>query len=370
MFEQIISFENLLLAYKRASKAKHDRIYIQEYEYNLEYNLFDLQKRLRNETFEWGNYHSFFVYEPKKRHISAAPFEDRIVHHAIHNYIEPLFERNFIDHSCACRKGKGTHKGLLYTFSLVKKNKYYLKCDISKYFDSINGAILYKLLKKEISDEKLLRLLKRLIASGSISNREGQQRLGFLRSELNDNNHGVPIGNLTSQLFANIYLNELDKYVINKLGFNSYLRYMDDFVLFANTKNELWQALKKIDRFISTKLKLKLHPHKVNVAPVLCGIDFLGYKTYPKKIFLRQRNLHRFYRRQKNQALDLVGGRNLDSIKHSIASFLGIINYLYPKPVRDYWFTEVFSHPFNILESSTKLPDKISYPFVDRKESL
>lgn len=368
MFKQVTSFKSLLKAYKNAAKAKKDRRYVQEYDYNLEYNLYELQRKLRSETYNWGNYRSFYVHDPKKRLISAAPFEDRIVHHAIHAVIEPLFEKKFIPRSYACRKNKGTHKGLLYTFEAVQKNSYYLKCDIANYFDSINGQILYRLLQKEIKDKKLLRLLKRLIASGSVATRESQQKLPFHREELTEFDRGVPIGNLTSQLFANIYLHELDIFVKQRLGVKDYIRYMDDFVLFADSKKRLWSILENLEEFLSAKLKLRLHPRKVEVTPIYAGTDFLGYKIYPEKILLRRRNLVNFHHRRKKHAPKLLAGKEWNHIEHSIASFLGMANYLYPKQLRDYWFSEVFSHPFNILEISTRLPDRILYPLVERKE--
>ena len=162
MFEKITTFKNLLKAYKNASKAKSDRLYVQKYNYNLEYNLLNLKKRLNNETYKWGKYKSFYVYDPKMRLVKAAPFEDRIVHHAIHNIMEPIFEKTFISDSYACRKNKGTHKGLVKAFKYMKENKYYLQCDIRKYFDSINGTILFSIIKNSISDPKLLKLLKTL----------------------------------------------------------------------------------------------------------------------------------------------------------------------------------------------------------------
>lgn len=370
MFEQITSFKNLLNAYKKAAKVKKGRLYVQEYNYALEYNLLNLQEKLRTGTYHWGEYKSFYVYDPKKRLIAAAPFEDRVIHHAICNVIEPIFEKTFIDDSYACRKNKGTHKALMHSFGFIQKTNYVLKCDIAKYFDSINGRILFSLLKKEITDKKLLELLKTLIASGSQVARLSQEKLSFFANELTPTDCGVPIGNLTSQLFANIYLNELDYFIKEKLAIKYYLRYMDDFVVFSQNKKELWKLAEKIGDFLKTQLKLSFHLEKVTVSPTRCGIDFLGYKIYPKKILLRHRNLVNFFKRRKKHKKWLEKGVKTEKIIRSCASFLGIVNYLYPKALRDYWFAEVFSQPFNILANSIKSLDKISYPFVERKESI
>jgi len=362
MFEQVTSFKNLLNAYRKAAKVKKDRLYVQEYDYNLEFNLLNLKKQLRNGAYQWGEYKNFYVYDPKKRLIAAAPFENRIVHHAICNVIEPIFEKTFIDDSYACRKGKGTHKALLRTFEFVKETNYVLKADISKYFSSINGQILFSILKKKISDAKLLKLLETLIASGAQATHFSQQKLSSFANRLTPTDRGIPIGNLTSQLFANIYLNELDYFVKNELAIEPYLRYMDDFVIFGQDKKELWQTVKKIRAFLKNRLLLSLHPKKTSVSPTRCALDFLGYKIYPEKILLRHRNLVNYFRRRKKY--------QTKALTHSRASFLGIVNYLYPKALRDYWFAELFSQPFNTLDNSMASVDKISYPFVERKESI
>lgn len=369
MFSHLTSFKNLLDAYKKAAKVKKDRLYVQEYDYNLEFNLLNLQKKLKNGTYQWGEYKRFYVCDPKKRLIAAAPFEDRIVHHAICNMIEPIFEKTFIDDSYACRKNKGTHKALRRTFEFVKEANYVLKADISKYFNSINGQILFSLLKRKISDPKLLKLLETLIASGSQATC-GQQKLPLLANTLTLADCGVPIGNLTSQLFANIYLNELDHLVKEKLAIEYYLRYMDDFVVFGQSKKELWKLAGEIREFLKTRLKLTLHPQKVHLTPTRCFLDFLGYKIYPEKILLRHRNLANYFKRRKKHKKWLEKEVKTDKIIQSRASFLGIANYLYPRALRDYWFREVFSQPFNILASSIKSLDKISYPLVERKDNI
>lgn len=370
MFEQIISFKNILNAYKKAAKVKKDRLYVQEYDYDLEYNLLNLQRNLKNGTYQWGEYKNFYVYDPKKRLIAAAPFENRIVHHAICNIIEPIFEKTFISDSYACRKGKGTHTALLRTFEFIKETNYVLKADISRYFNSINGQILFSILKKKISDTKLLKLLEALIASGAQATCLSQQKLPSFANRLTPADRGTPIGNLTSQLFANIYLNELDHFLKDKLAIEHYIRYMDDFVIFGQNKKELWQTAKKIRAFLKDRLLLSLHPKKTSVSPTRCALDFLGYKIYPEKILLRHRNLVNFFKRRKKHQRWLEKGVKTEALTHSRASFLGIANYLYPKALRDYWFAELFSQPFNTLDNSIASVDKISYPFVERKESI
>jgi len=201
LFNKIYSFENLHLAYLKASRCKRYRDNVLEFSYNLEGNLLKLQKELLNQTYQHGKYREFIVKDLKKRHIKAAPFRDRVVHHALCNIIEPIFDKGFICDSYACRKDKGTHKAIkktqifLRSISDVKAKKalledtYCLQCDISKYFASIDHKILLNLIKKKIADKKVLWLIQGILDS-SYDNEPGK---------------GIPIGNLTSQLFANIY---------------------------------------------------------------------------------------------------------------------------------------------------------------------
>lgn len=372
LFDQLTDFGNLLAAYKRAARVHRNRISVQTYEYDLEARLLSLRDRLKSGDYRFGSYHTFTVSDPKIRRIAAAPFEDRIVHHAIHAVIAPLFEPDFIADSYACRKGKGAHRALLRCFFLAQTHQYVLKCDISKYFDSVNGKILFRLLAAKISDNQLLELLTRLIKGGAQTAPGAQQSLFADDPAIAPGDHGIPIGNLTSQLFANIYLNELDRFVVKEFPDHPYLRYMDDFLVFGSNKRALWEIEAAIRRFLTRRLRLALHPRKVSVSPVRAGLDALGFVTRPDRIRLRHRNLVRYLQRKTLQDRRLrqgVWGSDLGSIISSRASFAGMANYLYPKALRDYWVADAFAQPLAILPSSITSAESSSYPFVERKES-
>ncbi len=284
MFNKIYSFQNLYSAYLKARKCKKYRDEILKFGYNLEENLLELQEELFNQSYQHGDYREFVVCDSKKRKIKAAPFRDRVVHHALCNIIEPIFDKGFIYDSYACRIEKGTHKAIKRVQSFLKNNlnSYCLECDVSKYFDSINHKILLTLIKKKILDEKVLWLIKIIIESDN-------KRIGV----------GIPIGNLTSQLFANSYLNELDQFAKHKLKMRYYIRYIDDFLILSRDKKKLHTIKNQIREFLKEKLKLELHPKKANVFPISKGIDFLGYQIYGDYKLLRKSTMKRFIKRMK-----------------------------------------------------------------------
>ena len=289
LFNEICSFQNLHLAYLKARKCKRYRNEILRFSYNLEANLSDLQKELSNQTYQHGNYREFTVCDLKKRHIKAPSFRDRVVHHALCNVIEPIFDKGFIYSNFACRKERGTHKAIKRLEKFIKsaENKslskiYCLKCDISKYFESINHKILFSLVQRKIGDKKVLWLIKEILSSS-------YKKMGV----------GIPIGNLTSQLFANIYLNELDQFVKHGLRIKYYIRYMDDFLVLDYDKREIRRIKEKIREFLQDKLKLELHPKKANLFPASKGIDFLGYRIFGSHRLLRKNTVKRFIKRTK-----------------------------------------------------------------------
>ena len=295
-FNKICSFDNLHLAYLKARKAKRYRSCVLEFSRNLEENLLNIQSNLINLIYKPGPYKEFIIYDSKKRQIKAPEFSDRIVHHALLNIIEPIFDRGFIYDSYACRKNKGVHRAVkrleyflrsLSVKSWVQEEEYKtrpriycLKCDISKYFESINHEILFNLLKKKIADQKVLILFKKIIDS--------------IPSE-----KGIPIGNLTSQFFANVYLNELDQFIKHCLRCRYYLRYMDDFLILDFHKKKLHQTKEIIRGFLKDELKLELHPQKTNIFPTNKGIDFLGYVVFDHYKLLRKSTVKRFLNRTK-----------------------------------------------------------------------
>ena len=279
LFEKVCSFENLHLAYLRCRKNKRYKKDVLSFSFNLENNLLEIKKELETLSYKHGEYREFVVEDSKKRLIKAPLLKDRIVHNAICIVIEPIFERTFISTSFACRKGKGSHKAIKELRRKLKDKDdcYCYKGDVSKYFNSVDHNILFNLIKKKIGDEKVLFLIKEIIESDFINN----------------SNKGIPIGNLTSQLFANIYLNKLDDFVKNTLRAKVYFRYMDDFLLLGS-KKEMKIAANEICCFLSHNLCLTINPKKNDVFPIVKGIDFLGYIIFQKYVLLRKSTIKRF----------------------------------------------------------------------------
>jgi retron-type reverse transcriptase len=296
LFESIISFQNLLLAAEKARLGKAKKHIVHRFEMDLEKNLWQLHEELKNQTYQPGAYYEFTIYDYKERKISAAPYRDRVVHHALCNIIEPLFDRTFIHDSYACRLEKGAHRAANRFTEYARKNRYVLKCDIRKYFPSIDHEILKAMLATKIRDARTLWLIYLIIDH---SNRQLPIYEYFPGDDLftpYDRRRGLPLGNLTSQFFANIYLNGLDHFVKEVLRCLYYLRYVDDFVIFGNHKAWLWEIKKQISRYLD-QLRLSLHPQKCNVFPVDLGVDFLGYRIFPTYRLLRQKNGYRFQRK-------------------------------------------------------------------------
>lgn len=282
VFDSITQFSHLHDSFYSSIKGKRFRRQVALYKMNLEENLFDLQRNLRNETYTFGPYYGFFVHEPKHRYIESTVFENRIVHHAIYRCLEPWFDPRLYEHSYACRSGRGTHRAMhtLKGWTRNKNLKHYLKCDVQKYFPSIDREILISLLEKRIADEKLMRLLENLILSAPGS-------------------CGIPIGNLTSQLLANLYLNELDQFIKRTLRVKHYIRYMDDFILLLNEEKKARECFSLIDTFLKEKLKLNLSPHKTRIDKTSRGISFVGYHIKNDSVRLRGKALRSIFKKVK-----------------------------------------------------------------------
>jgi RNA-directed DNA polymerase len=328
LFDSITSFENLHQAYKQAKKSKSERHYVMQFTANLEKNLFEIQEELTSGTYRPGVYRTFTIYDPKMREISCAPFRDRVVHHAICNRIEPIFDKTFVFASYANRKGLGSHIAVLKFYEYSKKYKYVLKCDIKKYFPSIDHKILSQFLQKKIKDKNVLQLLELIIQNSlpifGIKNYFPGDDL-FTPYERNT---GITIGNLTSQLFANIYLNEMDHLILEKWHENSaYIRYVDDFVIFHNDKKELWRIYEDITQYLFS-VRLKIHENKADLLKVSHGVNFLGYKISPFYIKIKSKNIGKFKRRIKEYKSLKVEWK---LIKQSLMSFLGYCKLLTDK---------------------------------------
>ena len=303
LFEKLMSFDNLYSAYLKARKGKRFLDYVLVFEQNLEQELLDLQRGLKNNTYVHGGYREMIVNDSKKRLIKVASFRDRVVHHALCNVIEPLIDKKFIFDSYACRKNKGTHKAVkrLSGFLRNKQNVFCLQCDISKYFHNVDHLVLFSLCCNKIVDEDVLLLVAQVI--GSSRDYSFVDYDGVVRGK------GIPIGNLTSQLFANLYLNELDQFVKHKLKVRFYLRYMDDFLFLSDNKEFLNFINEQVTCFLETRLFLCLNPKKVDLFPVKKGVSFLGFVVFPFHLLLRKSTVKRFMKRTKKQLCAVETGR-------------------------------------------------------------
>jgi RNA-directed DNA polymerase len=298
LFPTIASFANLHLAWRKAARGKRGQPGVASFELNLEGALLRLQEDLLAGRYRPGPYRSFTIRDPKHRLISAAPFRDRVVHHALCNVIEPLFERTFIGDSYANRIGKGTHAALVRAQRWARHYPYVLQCDLRQFFPSVDHAILQAIIRRKIADPLVLGLVEMIVAGGAgVLDAEydmvyfpGDDLFAAMRPR------GLPIGNLTSQFWANVYLNELDQFVKRELRCHAYLRYVDDFLLFADNKRTLWQWKAAITGKLA-ELRLALHERESTVYPTSAGIPFLGFRVYPDHRLLKRRNALAFQRR-------------------------------------------------------------------------
>lgn len=288
-YVDIITIDRLFQAWDEFKKEKRNKKDVQQFERHLEDNLFELYSQLIKKTYRHGAYQDFYVTDPKIRHIHKSKVKDRVLHHLLYKYLYELFDKHFIYDSYSCRKGKGTHKAVrrLEKFARIVSKNYTrdcwsLKLDIKKFFASVDHNILKILISKKIKDKDIIWLLNNVIDSFSSELGEGK---------------GIPLGNLTSQIFANIYLNKLDQFVKHKLKMKYYLRYADDFLI-LNTESE-WHEdyLNAIDEFLRDNLKLELHPKKIVTRKLRWGIDFCGYIVLSHYILPRTKTKRRILKK-------------------------------------------------------------------------
>lgn len=283
----------MFLAWQEFKKGKSKKSDIQQFWFNLEDNLFQLHQELKTKTYRHSDYTPFTIQDPKLRKIHKACVKDRVLHHAIFRILYPIFDKSFIFDSYSCRMSKGTHRAvkrlknfLNKTSENNKKQVFVLKCDIRKFFDSVNQDILLNLMKEKIQDKDVIWLIEKIVRS-------------FPK--------GLPLGNVTSQLFANIYLNEFDQFVKHELRIKYYLRYCDDFIILNNE-----ELMEKINDSLKSKLKLNLHPDKIIVRKYRQGIDFLGYVVRPYCVNLRTKTKKRMFGKVR---------------LNNLASYLGILGH-------------------------------------------
>lgn len=278
LFKEILELDNLLAAFHAAAKGKADRGEVIEFRSRLHERLCDIRERLANGTFEFGDYREFEIRDPKQRTIQAAPFEQRVVHHAMVRIAGPMLERSLIYHCYACRKGKGQHAAALAAQSFSRKAPFYLKMDIDKFYDSIPHQRLMQILERRFREKQLLALFERLLAS--YDKKSGR---------------GLPIGNLTSQYLGNLYLDPFDHWITEEQGLGNYVRYMDDMVVWG-TRERLKKVKRDAGVFLGDDLRLAVkHDGELNRCSQ--GVPFVGWVVYPDKLRLGGGAKKRFSRR-------------------------------------------------------------------------
>ncbi len=293
LFERVASFGNVLAAARQAVRGKKRTDAAQALLFELERVVLARADALAAGTWRPEPYRVFTVHEPKQRLIAAAPLADRVVHHAVCRVLGPWFERWSIAHSYACRTGRGTHAAAARARRLARRYRYALKADVRRYFDSIDQGVLMAMLRRRIADARLLDLLGRIVAAPAPGCAPGK---------------GIPIGNLTSQHFANFYLGPLDRALAAAFGERRYVRYMDDFLLFGDDKTELHQARAVAARVLRDQLALELKEPGTYVTPVCEGVPFLGLRIFPGTVRLAHGAWSRFRRRWRRRVAEVAGG--------------------------------------------------------------
>ena len=298
--EYLIDWENLCLAYQNAARGKRGKQAAAVFELYLADELLKLEDELRDKIYQPGDYHSFHIHEPKRRLISAAPFRDRVVHHALCNVSVSYFEKPMIAGSYANRPGKGTHRALDRCQQFARRYRYCLPCDMRQFFPSIDHAILASILQGMLPDDSLAWLVERILRSGEGVLSEEYSMVYFPGDDLlaAGRQRGLPIGNLTSQWWANCYLTPFDHFVQRELSCRGYLRYVDDFLLFSDDKCQLkeWRAalIERLERY-----RLTIHEECAAARPVTEGISFLGFIVFPDRRRLKARRGWSYRRKLK-----------------------------------------------------------------------
>lgn len=346
IYSEICSLKNLMKAWINAKKGKTKRRYVKRFQRNLRNNLLKLREELTNQTYKPCSLKTFILRDPKTRKISKSAFRDRVVHHALCNLIVPNFEKGFIYDSHANRIGKGTLKAIerfdKFKRKVSKNNTkecYVLKADIKHYFQEINHNILIKIIRRKIKDEKVIWLVDKILS-------------------VNKKTKGMPIGNLTSQFFANLYLNELDQFVKHKLKAKYYVRYVDDFIILYESKKQLEEWKTEINNFLKEKLKIELHPSKSNVLKLSSGINFLGFRVFFYHKLIRKSNLKNFDKKFNN--LRILFDEEIIGREKALVSLEGWLAYCSNANTHKYRkhliknFNRFFSHGSKLLVHNKK----------------
>ncbi|MEK7508825.1 MAG: reverse transcriptase/maturase family protein [Patescibacteria group bacterium] len=327
MFKRVISLENLFASWREFCCGKRDRPDVQLFERYLEDNIFQLVKELSTDAYRHGFYHTFHIRDPKPRVISKATVRDRLVHHLVFRELYRIFNPTFIYHSYSSRLDKGTHlavANLASTCRRLSRNYtrpiYALKCDVKKFFAGVSHQKLLAMIQNKIKDTRFFELVKEIVESFNSNPNNSCEAVG------GGGLKGLPIGNVTSQIFANIYLNELDQFIKNQLKIKNYFRYADDFVILHPDRLLLEVWLDLINDFVQQKLGLELHVGKTEIRKLSQGIDFLGYVVLPRHIVLRTKTKRRMFRKLRQKRLELESGQiTPESYNQTLQSYLGIL---------------------------------------------
>ncbi len=297
-FNELFKLDNLLNSWRIFRRGKTKKTDVQSFERHLEDNLFDLHEELQSDKYKHRAYKFFRVFDSKRRDIHVAEIRDRIIHRLIYDYLVGIYEPLFIANSYSSRVNKGSHLAIqtfrYFTKIVLAENSgrcFVLKCDIKKYFNSINPDILFLLLKKQIKDKKILKIAEEIIYSFKA---------------------GVPLGNVTSQIFANIYLHDFDLYIKNTLKIRFYIRYNDDFVILDNNSEQLSLFLSKIKAYLKENCLLEIPEHKASIRKLQWGIDFLGYTILPQAILLRNKTKAKMF---------------ANASEENVSSYLGLLKH-------------------------------------------
>ncbi len=318
----MISVDHIFQCWDYFKRGKRKRKDVQLFERHLEDQIFALHEDLRELRYEHGSYHSFHVFDPKERHISGACVRDRLVHQMVYSVLTEVFDKRFIFHSLSSRLGKGTHLGIFHLDRMIGKVSrngkhpcFAMKMDIRRFFDNIDHAILKNLLRKVVHDEKVLTIIDVIIDS-------------FAVRKTSSGSLGVPLGNVTSQLFANVYLHELDDFIKQDLRERFYLRYCDDFIILSQSEDHLRSRLILIESFLRKRLHLELHPKKIVISKLSQGIDFVGYVLFSQYRRLRattrrrlKRRLHEAYEDYREEKV------TAEAMNQKLQSYLGILSH-------------------------------------------
>jgi RNA-directed DNA polymerase len=352
MFNAICEWGNLNLAFQNAARGKRGKAGAAGFEMQLADKLLALQDELRTGRYVPGAYCEFFIREPKLRRISAAPFRDRVVHHALCQQVEPLFEPAFSPHSYANRVGKGTHRALQQAQQMAQRFRYALRGDVVQHFACIDHARLHAKLARRVACAEILRLISAILASGDDGAGGRLATAYFAGDDLFAANRprGLPIGNLTSQFWSNVYLNDFDWFVQRELRCPAYLRFVDDFVLFSDDKAQLWFWKQAIVARLAQE-RLRVHAPQMQVLPVACGIPWLGFVVFPTHRLLKRRNAVKFTRRLQNNIDAYQAGHiTFAELDASVQGWVNHVRYADTWGLREHVFT---SHPVGPLRPAS-----------------